>query len=402
VDHSLEATTLKFAGALLVAALAPGAYAQDFFALEFDGVNDRVMVPYDPSFPTEVFTLTAWIRTPGAVSRKSIVARGEDSITGNAAWNLYMQTDGTLQLRIEDINDVDFAYASGVHIADDTWHHVVATRNMAGTVALYVDGLLGASYSSTGLPSSANQQFLTIGCTHGTFGPPGPTNPVRPLWFFPGRMDEVSIWNVALSTVQVQDVFTGGVDAGAPGLVGFWRMDECSGQVVWDDSLAGNDGYLGQSPVADSADPDRVTESPIIVTYCVAQPNSTGTTASIGVTGSLSIVANVFTLTAQGATPNQFALFFYGPEQTQMPLGDGFLCIGPGATGLFRLGPAQLIDGTGRLTRAVDFEAAPANAGSGEVLPGSTWNFQMWHRDSMAAGGTGSNLTDAVSVTFCH
>ena len=30
--------------------------------------------------------------------------------------------------------------------------------------------------------------------------------------------------------------------------------------------------------------------------------------------------------------------------------------------------------------------------------PGSTWNFQAWHRDS--AAGT-SNFTDAVSVKFC-
>jgi hypothetical protein len=33
---------------------------------------------------------------------------------------------------------------------------------------------------------------------------------------------------------------------------------------------------------------------------------------------------------------------------------------------------------------------------SGEITPGSTWGFQAWYRDS----GGGSNLTDAVSVTF--
>ncbi|GEM_PF-154206 len=133
--------------------------------------------------------------------------------------------------------------------------------------------------------------------------------------------------------------------------------------------------------------------------YCVAQPNSTGSTGSIGVAGSASIAANTFTLTAQGATPNQFAIFFYGPEQAQLPLGDGFLCIGSGTTGLFRLNPPQLIEVDGSLTHAFDFDATPANAGAGEVLPGSTWNFQMWYRDP---GGAGSNLTDAVSVTFCN
>ena len=30
--------------------------------LEFDGRDDRVLVPYDDSFPTEVFTLAAWLK----------------------------------------------------------------------------------------------------------------------------------------------------------------------------------------------------------------------------------------------------------------------------------------------------------------------------------------------------
>ena len=34
---------------------------------------------------------------------------------------------------------------------------------------------------------------------------------------------------------------------------------------------------------------------------------------------------------------------------------------------------------------------------SGNITAASTWNFQAWHRDSMAAT---SNLTDVVSVAF--
>ena len=32
--------------------------------LRFDGSDDRVTVPYSPTFPTEVFTLGAWIKLP--------------------------------------------------------------------------------------------------------------------------------------------------------------------------------------------------------------------------------------------------------------------------------------------------------------------------------------------------
>ena len=46
-----------------------------------------------------------------------------------------------------------------------------------------------------------------------------------------------------------------GVDASSPGLVGYWNFDEGGGQFVTDLSAAGNDGFLGESPEPDSADP---------------------------------------------------------------------------------------------------------------------------------------------------
>ena len=39
-----------------------------------------------------------------------------------------------------------------------------------------------------------------------------------------------------------------------PGLVGYWNFDEGGGQLVIDLSAAGNDGFLGESPLPDAAD----------------------------------------------------------------------------------------------------------------------------------------------------
>ena len=85
---------------------------------------------------------------------------------------------------------------------------------------------------------------------------------------------------------------------------------------------------------------------------------------------------------------------FYGAEQTQLPLGDGFHCVA--GTELFRL-PVSLADPAGLLATVVDFTDPPSPAGA--ILAGSTWNFQAWYRDP-AAGGAGSNLSDGLSVTF--
>lgn len=134
-----------------------------------------------------------------------------------------------------------------------------------------------------------------------------------------------------------------------------------------------------------------------VSSYCTSTPNSTGQAATIQMSGNLSVAVNQATLQAFGCPPNKLGLFFYGRHRVQRLMADGFLCISPFAPGLFRLRPLDYADGAGHVVRALDFDAL---TGSGQILGGSTWCFQYWYRDQ-AAGGTGTNLTDAVQVTFC-
>ena len=51
----------------------PPESGQDFH-LVFDGTDDRVLVPWDASFPTDVFTAVAWIRMMPPGGRAAIIA----------------------------------------------------------------------------------------------------------------------------------------------------------------------------------------------------------------------------------------------------------------------------------------------------------------------------------------
>ncbi len=133
---------------------------------------------------------------------------------------------------------------------------------------------------------------------------------------------------------------------------------------------------------------------------CVTSPNSVGSGAIMAGRGSTSIAANYFKATAEHAPPGQFGIFYYGPELVQIPFGDGWRCIGTGGIGTFRLNPPVLIDNTGFAFKLVDFTVPPAGSGPGKIEPASTWYFQFWYRDP-AFGGTGFNLSDALSVLFC-
>ncbi|TDJ75704.1 MAG: hypothetical protein E2O39_03840 [Planctomycetota bacterium] len=127
--------------------------------------------------------------------------------------------------------------------------------------------------------------------------------------------------------------------------------------------------------------------------YCVTAPSSAGPGAVIGYDGSPSLTANDFSLTAQGAIPFQFGLFFFGSTAAQVPFGDGFLCIG---TVTARINPPLLASSEGSYERPLDFTQPPLDV----VTAGSTHFFQLWYRDPQA-GGSGFNLSDGLAATFC-
>jgi hypothetical protein len=129
--------------------------------------------------------------------------------------------------------------------------------------------------------------------------------------------------------------------------------------------------------------------------YCDITPNSAGPGAEIRTAGMQSISGNDFTLISTGAIPSKVGLFFYGPNQINIPLGNGRLCVG----GVVRLNPPILSDPSGVATRQVDFTTFPAGSGPNPITPGSTWNFQHWFRDP-AGGGSGFTLSNGVEVSF--
>jgi len=136
--------------------------------------------------------------------------------------------------------------------------------------------------------------------------------------------------------------------------------------------------------------------------YCQGLPNSVGSGAVMGYSGSTSIAAGDLTITCAGAIPNQFGLFYYGPGQISVPYGEGLRCVGAGGIGVFRLLPPQMSDGTGAYSLLLDYGVPPLGAPSaGQVVPGSTWNFQCWYRDP-SGGPAGFNYSDGLSVEFCN
>jgi hypothetical protein len=143
------------------------------------------------------------------------------------------------------------------------------------------------------------------------------------------------------------------------------------------------DGTLGAPPC------------PTPTVYCTAATNSTGASAHIGWSGSTSVAANSFTLTASSATPSTSGIFFYAPSSSAgTPFRNGFLCI---TGGIVRFGIVNT-DASGAVSYSVNFGAPPTP--TSQITAGSAWSFQFWYRDPSVAPGF-SNTTDALRATFC-
>ncbi len=140
-----------------------------------------------------------------------------------------------------------------------------------------------------------------------------------------------------------------------------------------------------------AAEVERLQGCGSVVNYCLSIENSSGRSASIGSSGSTSILTNDFELTCEGSPANTVGIFFYGPEQVLFPFGDGLRCVGGP---LVRTG---VVATNGAGLASLPFDLGPTSG----VQPGTTQNFQFWFRDAGGPGGTGFNVSDGLQVMFC-
>lgn len=91
---------------------------------------------------------------------------------------------------------------NGVNVQDGSWHHIVATTVNGGNTSVYVDGLLEAT--SVG---AANIQDVS-GFNGETWIGNNPGSTSR-MW--DGRIDDVAMWDRALTADDVQQIYNAGL-----------------------------------------------------------------------------------------------------------------------------------------------------------------------------------------------
>jgi PKD repeat protein len=168
-------------------------------ALYFDGVNDTVSIADSSSLDLVNMTLEAWVR-PASVSRATNVLFKERGKKG-LAYAMYA-SNGT------NLPPAGYVYRNGnvsavgpSALPVNTWTHL-ATAYDGSALRLYVNGTLAATRAVTGAPP-ATANALRIGG--------------NAIWgeYFSGLIDEVRVYNRALSQSEVQADMNAAVPGGA-------------------------------------------------------------------------------------------------------------------------------------------------------------------------------------------
>ncbi len=128
--------------------------------------------------------------------------------------------------------------------------------------------------------------------------------------------------------------------------------------------------------------------------FCSQLSHSGGRTSQLTVTGSLAVGLNRFILHGYDLPPQVLALGLFGQQGASLPVSSGgFLCL-TGSGGVHRIQPAALSSSAGELYLDLDLTDPSA---AGWLMPGTTWGFQVWHRDQVA-GASVTNFSNGVQV----
>lgn len=166
-------------------------------AMHFGGApGDAVFVPVSSNFPsgTSSLTQTAWIKTTAADARV-IVTRRNQHLGINSDWPTMQVSNGGVGLILDDrsyANATDF-----ITVNDGQWHHVAGVKN-GTTYSIYVDGTLRDSFTDARSTDGAAGLNYNIG--------------VAPNWpgtNFIGDIDEVRVYNRALSSAEIMNLANG-------------------------------------------------------------------------------------------------------------------------------------------------------------------------------------------------
>lgn len=202
-------------------------------SLEFDGVDDYVIMPLMDFSSSDEMTIELWIKTTDVSSNSGYTLTRQEAIGFGPDWLLAFQDFGTtlsFGLRTDVTYSELDASVDPTYFEDGAWHHIAAVYDGANKY-IYVDGVqIGMEPRTGNVTNNGNSNVMgryIIGSD-----------------FFEGTMDELRFWNVARTESELSINKIACFDGSEANLIACYSFEDGNGSAIASDKTGSFDGTL--------------------------------------------------------------------------------------------------------------------------------------------------------------
>jgi len=254
------------------------------YSMVFDGLDDFITIPDSSSlnFSGDT-TLSAWVYPTASSSTYDMVITKNSTDNTSVQYQFYLQYNGITSKRLRFASTGSTTTSSSGILYNDTWNHVALSIN-SGVTNGSVFYINGQSAGTATFSITANTEDVFIGDRSSN------------QYEFEGNINNVSVFNKALSENDILTIYNGGVpnDISSLSPVGWW-------------SLSGDSYYNGSNwicPDLSGNNNNSLTSNGLDTTDLVG--NGPGSTAN-GLGTSMNIPENLKG-NAPNSTSNAFSI----------------------------------------------------------------------------------------------
>lgn len=186
-------------------------------AMDFDGVDDHIVIPYDGIFDpmaTASLTFEAWVFPKAGTVSQTIISKGNGS-NGNTSYIFAIYQNKIALFYGAGGSNATWIY-SNTNVTFGTWSHVAVKFNDAtNTFTFYLNGvedgvrLRTQAFYADASPVYIGRQGVSCNCN-----------------YFLGKMDEVRFWETARSSGEIQSNMHMELSGNESGLKAYYNLND--------------------------------------------------------------------------------------------------------------------------------------------------------------------------------
>jgi len=221
--------------------------ASDVTGLQFDGIDDYILIEENVLPDSGDYTISIWVRADSSnVGARTLISQSD---TSGSPFYFGSNSGSDLSGKIKMNQDWKSLESSPFYL-DNKWHlYTIVNDGTIGdsstvidTSLFYIDGVEISTVMGDGKSYPVDERFF-IGTMWDSSGE-----------FFSGAIDDISIWDRKLSSKEISSIYNSGIGLdptidsldykGSENLIAFWPFSEGADSSVSDFSGNGYDGEI--------------------------------------------------------------------------------------------------------------------------------------------------------------